>query len=374
MLDESPTKLEDVWMDMVRGVAIIAIVIHHWLLFLHNPYIISFFDVLAEFIHNVAGTFVHLFFILSGCGLTVSYFKKGEPNWKQWGMKRFEKIVLPYWIIIFLTFIFINLIHHVLPTFNTFEYSWTTLLTYLSFTRNFYSPSWGLNPTLWFMPVIIGLYIIFPILMNILKKHGVIFLLLFSFLITYASITVSLLIGYPLDHQRAIFLYFIIEFSLGMVLGYILNSMPQYFRYLLGLKPFFLGLFFFIVSYALREFWSLGSHYKGVLTAFGIFLITLQLCEWIKILSPSRSLEILKHFSKVSYPMYLIHGPIIIFLVKPFINDLMRRAIHALTLIIIGCAFCILMFGISTLISPPLNRLSSRILKFSKVQASEAHH
>ena len=30
----------------------------------------------------------------------------------------------------------------------------------------------GLNPTLWYMPVIIGLYVIFPILIKILEKYG----------------------------------------------------------------------------------------------------------------------------------------------------------------------------------------------------------
>ena len=64
----------DVWMDMLRGVSIIAVVIHHWLLFLHDPGSVSFFNQVAKFIHDVAGTFVHIFFILSGWGLTVSYF------------------------------------------------------------------------------------------------------------------------------------------------------------------------------------------------------------------------------------------------------------------------------------------------------------
>jgi peptidoglycan/LPS O-acetylase OafA/YrhL len=63
---ETSIDFEIVSMDMLRGVSIIAVVIHHWLLFMHNPGSTSFSDVLAEYIHDVAGTFVHIFFILSG--------------------------------------------------------------------------------------------------------------------------------------------------------------------------------------------------------------------------------------------------------------------------------------------------------------------
>jgi len=70
-------SLDAFWMDMLRSLAILAVVIHHWLLF--NPYSSSvrIFTNIADLIQTLAGTVVHLFFILSGCGLTVSYFRKG---------------------------------------------------------------------------------------------------------------------------------------------------------------------------------------------------------------------------------------------------------------------------------------------------------
>lgn len=372
MLRESTPKLELVWMDMVRGVAIIAVVIHHWLLFMHNPGSTSFSDVLAEYIHDVAGPSVHIFFILSGCGLTLSYFGKGFSSWGRWGRRRFGRIVLPYWIIIFLTYIFANVVHYMLPMLNTSKYSWTTLLTYFSFTRNFYSQGWGLNPTIWFMPVIIGLYFIFPVLANILKKYGIAALFLFSTLVTYVSITGSLFIGYPLDHQRAVFLFFVIEFSLGMGLGYMLSFNRQYLRQLLGFKPFCLGISLFIISWTLRRFWPPGSYYKGVLTATGIFLIVLYLCEWINRLWPLRSTKVLSRFSDASYPMYLIHGPIIIFVVKPLIQEVIKKQIDALTLIIFGFVYCIAVFALATLLSSRLNRVISRLLKLHKVHYEDS--
>ena len=57
-------SLDVVWMDMLRSLAILAVVIHHWLLF--NPYSSSIrvFTNIADLIQTLAGTVVHLFFIL----------------------------------------------------------------------------------------------------------------------------------------------------------------------------------------------------------------------------------------------------------------------------------------------------------------------
>jgi peptidoglycan/LPS O-acetylase OafA/YrhL len=65
-------------MDMLRGFAVLAIVVHHWLLFDPFQGSILVFSSLAGIIRDVAGTMVHLFFILSGCGLTLSYFKRRQ--------------------------------------------------------------------------------------------------------------------------------------------------------------------------------------------------------------------------------------------------------------------------------------------------------
>jgi hypothetical protein len=45
------------WMDLLRGMAIIAIVIHHRLLLMPCEH-----SKIATFIHTIAGTFVHFFF------------------------------------------------------------------------------------------------------------------------------------------------------------------------------------------------------------------------------------------------------------------------------------------------------------------------
>lgn len=236
------------WMDILRGLAAPAIIIHHWLLFLPHQSDISLFYSLAQFICSIAGTAVHIFFIISGCGLALSYYKKTPLSWPQWAIRRIKNIILPYWIVITLTFFLVNLFAFLYPRLNLNTYSWPTLITYLTFTRNFYQPSWTLNPALWFMPVIFGLYLIFPLLIYLLKKTGPLYFLIISLLITYGSIALCMFFGYDVDHQTALFPFFLIEFSLGMALGYILYFHPLWFNRLASFKMLCLGLCCYIAS------------------------------------------------------------------------------------------------------------------------------
>ena len=97
------------WMGFLRGLAVTGIVSHHWLLFIsfdRNPSAIS---AVAKFLFEVSGTGVQLFFILSGCGLAVSYLRRNERFLLgEWAGGRFRKIVLPYWIMVVGTFVLAN--------------------------------------------------------------------------------------------------------------------------------------------------------------------------------------------------------------------------------------------------------------------------
>jgi peptidoglycan/LPS O-acetylase OafA/YrhL len=290
------------WMDMLRGMAIIAIVIHHWLLFM--PYEHS---KLATLIHTIAGTFVHLFFVLSGAGLTISYFQKRHFSWREWTRRRFVKLIVPYWIIITVTFILAYVFHFAIPNFITESYSWSVLLSYLTFSRNFYSPGWELNPTLWFMPVILGLYILFPVLVKILEKYGAIVLLAISVLITYLSI--YLFFGFSTNHQSSIPLFHLSEFSLGMSLGYLQFFHPGYFNRLTDFRFLCLGVLLYTIAWAMATFWGYGPSYDDLFTAAGIYLIALYGYRWMITFSPRIAARIVAEFSKESYMIYLIHGP-----------------------------------------------------------------
>jgi peptidoglycan/LPS O-acetylase OafA/YrhL len=334
-----------VWMDMMRGMAIIAIVIHHWLLFM--PYEHSR---LATLIHTIAGTFVHLFFVLSGCGLTISYFQKRPFSWREWARRRFVRLVAPYCIIITATFILVNLFHLGVPAFIPKSFSWSVLLTYLTFWRNFYNPAWELNPTFWFMPVILGLYILFPVLLKTLEKYGAIVLLAISVLVTYFSI--YLFFGLSTNHQSSVPLFHLAEFSLGMSLGYLQLFHPRYFDRLTDFRFFCLGFLLYITAWGMATFWEYGPSYDDLFTAGGLSLFILSFSQRLKTLSPYNSVKLLTQFSKESYMMYLIHGPLILYLAKPIFIRSTGPEVNSLIMIILSPIFCLIVFLLAKLISP----------------------
>ena len=203
----------------MKGIAIIGIVFHHWFLYIPHHNYLPVLSSLANILSKIGGTLVHLFFIMSSYGLYISY-KKGVGSWIIWAKRRFLKIVIPYWIIITTTYIIVNIFHSILPQHMEKGYLGLSLLSYLFFFRNIYPPSWGLNYAFWFFPVIIGLYIIFPFLIKILEKYGSKNLLIISILITYSSITIFVIFNLPIGHQSAWFLFYIIQFSIGILLAY----------------------------------------------------------------------------------------------------------------------------------------------------------
>ena len=167
---------------LIRALAIAGIIIenYHNTLRWHDEGALS--DFFTSSASTVAGTFVHMFFVLSGYGLTLSCLRKGEPSWAAWASERFRKIVVPYWIAVIVVFAAANLSYLWAPAGWDASYSWVTLLAYLSFLRNIYEPAWTLNPAFWFMPALIGLYVLFPLLLQVLRRTGMTGLMLFSFL------------------------------------------------------------------------------------------------------------------------------------------------------------------------------------------------
>ena len=342
---------------MLRGMAIIGVIIHHWIgLLPHED------NMLIQTIQTIGGTLVHLFFVFSGCGLTISYYKNyGHHFWPGWMKRRLIKVIIPYWIIITLIFGIVNLIIGLFPELFDNRYSFADLLSYLTFTRNFYKSAWGLNHPMWFMPVIVGLYIIFPLLIHTLKKYGAFALIIVSILLTYGSITIFVVLDLPSSHQAAPFSFFIAEFSFGMLIGYMACFNAQKLRRLAGLDMLCLGVGLYVFSFFLRRYWVNGTLYNDIFTATGVFFITLYLCKWIIRISPKRTVRLLDHLSKESYMMYLIHGPIILYVLKPVLADVMNVTFNIYAMILCGSLFCVAVFFLARLISRPMNMLTNRL-------------
>ena len=103
---------------------------------------------------------------------------------------------MPYWIAVIVVFAAANLSYLWAPAGWEASYSWVTLLAYLSFLRNIYAPAWTLNSAFWFMPALIGLYVLFPLLLAMLRRTGMTGLMVFSLLLTNVAIALCVHGGY----------------------------------------------------------------------------------------------------------------------------------------------------------------------------------
>jgi len=319
----------------------------------------------VNLVQNVAGTMVHLFLVLSGYGLTLSFYKNRSFAWSAWIKKRFVRVVFPYLVIVTLIYFLVATLHKLYPSLFPMIYSQTTLLAYLTFLRNFYGPGSGFNPTLWFMPVIIGLYALFPFLLFVLRKKGPYILLIVSGLLTYISITMCLVIGYPVAHNTALPFFFVIEFALGMILAYTAIHNKEKLINLLTLKMFCAGMFFYALSWAIQALWASGDVYNDFLTAIGVLLISLYPCHLFLQVSGRHVVPALKRLSNQSYPMYLLHGFLIIFVIKPLLGRVGLLPLNSMISLACALLYCVLMFLLASLTSKPLNYLSfllSRII------------
>jgi len=359
---QNSRSFDATWIDVVRCIAVNAVVIHHWLFFNSYNSTVKPFNNLAEIIEDVGGTAVHLFFIVSGCGLTISYFTTINFSWESWALKRIVKIGIPYFVITLFTFCLAKAGHIVFPNSVTMNFSWRTLIAYLTFARNFCPSDFELNPTMWYMPVIVGLYVLFPLFIRILKNRGVLFLVVISLLLTYGSITFCLLFGYPVMHQSALPFFFVIEFTFGILIGYKIIFDPRIIKLFADKKALCFGLFFYGTSWMVKKSWILGGTYNDFLTALGLFFLAYPFCQWIIRCLSTKGEKIVKQVSKYSYLMYLIHGPLILFIIRPSLNEAGFLPLDSLLMVCLGFVFCIVVYFTARIISPIINFLNYTLL------------
>lgn len=341
------------WMDVLKGIAIIGVVFDHWI-----PYwalSTSSPRLYALFMKVPWGTPVHLFFLLSGFGLMMSYIKsQNDWSWRRWTWRRITKIVVPYWLAVLFSFIAGTVASSIFQSVDL-HVSWSSLLACLTFTRGFFPASWAWNVALWFMPIIIGLYISFPMLVFILRRKGVWALLAVAAILTFGSIFLSaFLTGGYRRHNDSFFPFFLLTFALGMALAHIRDKNPQKLDVLIGFKSFALGLALYLLSWRMRTQAPHGSSYNDVLTAAGVFLVLLNLI-WIMRTRIPMAQRILGNLGRGSYLIFLIHYPILAFIIGP----LFKISVHPLVIVASGLVFICGVYFVSSLISRPLDRFTS---------------
>lgn len=156
---------------------------------------------------------VHIFIVLSGFGLTYSCLNKQNISWKNWYIRRSERVLPAYWLVV----LFGSLIGICLLIFNGRENVVTVviksiarLVLDISLLRNFSHQTifnYPIDP-LWFVPLIVGFYVIFPWLYTLVSKYktakGCLLVLIGAMgtEFIYRAISIYWLDGYPIGFEK----------------------------------------------------------------------------------------------------------------------------------------------------------------------------
>ncbi len=191
------------YIDFAKGFAILSIVIFHFC----QPYVSGIWSKSIM----IGGMGVHLFFVLSGFGLGLDIKVKATTFYK----KRFIKILIPYYIIILIIYI-INLIY---PIYK--DSGFYALCGHLFFYKMFDESIIGsFGHHFWFLSTIIQFYIIYPVIVAIEQKLGVLGFTATALLISiFYWLTIT---HFNLAEERmynSFFLQYLWEFSAGIMLA-----------------------------------------------------------------------------------------------------------------------------------------------------------
>lgn len=267
-----------------------------WVIFFHTKIEISKLLYPLIFLKNIGYVGVDLFFLLSGIGLSFSWFKDSKIF--SFYKKRIIRVIPTYWLFLFL----INGVNIINGT-----------LTLPDFLLKLFGLDFFLygNLETWFIPCIIVCYLAFPLIIKLMIKWGEkksLFLTSLFFLILSFSLKSS-----SFDYLL-IFLIRFPVFILGVYVGYLLVQKKREF----WLENIYVNWFIFTVSSFLllwillniknrQILWETGLNlYPTIFMALPICIVVTDLLD--KYSQQTRSIcYITNYFGQYSLELYLIH-------------------------------------------------------------------
>jgi Predicted acyltransferases len=297
-----------------------------------------------NFVFGLGYQAVHLFFILSGFGLTLSALlvekKTDRIRWFGFIKKRFIRLYPSYWLILAIYLLL-----------NFFQYS-----SFLGLLKTYVKGAIFLDviPATWYIPILLQLYLLFPFLFYFLKKLSIKNFLLLSLLVKTVSsaiiITTSLLafdkilgFGYGGLAPGGIALTRLFEFCFGMAIAkhwFTHERSVDAFTVFQKPKAIILGIFleclgiFLSLKYTAIRFIDhdipVGLFISDAFIGIGIFIISLNLVFLVDGLLKSKSKAWLDLVSNGTYEAYLVHSIVLSYfltlLIKPSLQFLSSTA------------------------------------------------
>jgi len=340
-------------LDLIRAFAIIHIVIYHWYIEWYNGSflivpegigpnierlqlfkdggIIGLVKNLFSFIFAYGFTSVNLFLVLSGFVLTYGLLKRpGTVKWFAFMIKRIKRVFIPFYISVLIGIGFLYLRNFVFPAMAAAPlYGWLDGLKMLFFPFAFYDIQFlqKFNGDYWFVPLILQLYLVFPVLYWFLKKVGPVKFLVTVFLLTvsyrfvaaYYLDTVPMGVIYPSSNSYYLFSFFLprlFEFGFGMALAYWQLRSRDFLENATCRLCLLMGLLFSFSGFALNSYrW--GWIFSDLTVAVGLFFFFLGIAKIIG--AASRTGKVLCKVSDASYEIFLLHHYFLNYFLMPLI-------------------------------------------------------
>jgi peptidoglycan/LPS O-acetylase OafA/YrhL len=251
-----------------------------------------------------------VFLLLSGFSLTLSQKNRQQTQVQAFPFYRERTLrLIPLYLLVHFAFLIVNKILD--PTFNLATPKVLFSLAGLRWSGELF---FFLNPSWWFIWVIIQLYIVFPVLYSLMCKDMRRFLVL-SLIITVASRLFGLIAMKDMHH-----LYYwmtgqffgtrLFEFAVGMYFASLFTD-KQLNPDTIGFSGlFFPSLGLYLTGFASSLFY-LGSVFSGLLMTLGLSGIFLALWNFIKKIKRPELPNAIVWIGKASFPVFLIHQPLL---------------------------------------------------------------
>ncbi|HEY9630712.1 MAG TPA: acyltransferase family protein [Coleofasciculaceae cyanobacterium] len=277
---------------------------------------------------------VHPFIVLSGFGLAYSCAIRSQKyDWKVWYVKRIRKILPAYWLTCLLGYCLMVGVYlsNGETLLNSLSLPKQQLFFDLLLLGNFHNGTIITLPnfSLWFVPFIISIYLVFPPLYQLMahaksrKELLTVLLRIIGLEFVYRAVVIWFLdgspigyrnfewafpdLGVPFNHLPDTTLFFfqgeapfgffparIGEFALGMAIAIVLIKTPRMQRNLLSRWASLAGIFIWVSGNALLYSGFLGWVFADFWIALGLTLYLVNLAVWMQ-----KRLPIL--FSGISY-------------------------------------------------------------------------
>jgi peptidoglycan/LPS O-acetylase OafA/YrhL len=339
-LSPKPTHLP--FLDLLRGVAILCVFLHHALGaatgYYAQPWKGLFPDFFAAktywplFPLTIGNCGVAIFFVVSGFCIHLSHSRSANESWYSFCVKRFFRIYPPYLIALLVFYLSWPWRTYSLSSPGWIHQFWTH---FFLIHNNQAQTAFAINGSFWSIAVEAQLYLIYPLLLLIVAVIGWRYSLIVLFLLEVA-IRMSIIPGIDaFDSLHLSPLGFWFSWSLGAYMAhrYLNRQLPRYKK-----VYFYFAIIFALFSYLLLPLEKFQFMAVSLLTAIII---------WRNIYSSKKQSDYkfapfsahLVALGTISYSFYLIHQPLLL-LIQRFNDHFAPQGLNSIVLVLI----CLMMY------------------------------